>query len=190
MSRTSSLPSPSDLERRGRGKARCERRVRRPVGATADRDDDHRCERGVLLAPAKALPGGLETPRRYAPLLEADPIIYVSPAETERMQRLARERLPRFLALRDRFAKNRKWSRPRERPRFPAAIAALICGQRPTDGTRVAQADSARAACRTCEACARHVSSVNEGSTASARAQGYPRVQVRDGAGHARARSG
>jgi len=26
------------------------------------------------------------------------------------MQRLARERLPRFLALRDRFAKNRKWS--------------------------------------------------------------------------------
>ena len=77
------------------------------------------------------MPGGLETPRRYAPLLEADSILYVSPAETERMQRLARERLPRFLALRDRFAKNRKWSRPRERPRFPAAIAALICGQRP-----------------------------------------------------------
>jgi len=42
-------------------------------------------------------------------MIEADPIFYVSSAETERMQRLARERLPSFLALQSRYAKNRKW---------------------------------------------------------------------------------
>jgi len=84
--------------------------VNATLGGAADRDADHTRERGVLLAPATASPGRLETPRRYASLLEADPILYISPAETERMQRLAHERLPRFLALRDRFAKNKKWS--------------------------------------------------------------------------------
>ncbi len=35
--------------------------------------------------------------------------MYLSPAETERMQRLARERLPRFLALQGRFANSKDW---------------------------------------------------------------------------------
>ena len=79
-----------------------------PGGAT-DRDPDHSGERGILFAPAKDSPEQLEPPRRYVSTIEADPIFYVSPAETERMQRLARERLPSFLALQSRYAKNRKW---------------------------------------------------------------------------------
>src|SRR5205085_6709196 len=55
-------------------------------------------------------PERLETPRCYVPMIEADPTFYVSFAETERMQRLARERLPSFLALQSRFAKKRKWN--------------------------------------------------------------------------------
>jgi uncharacterized protein YegJ (DUF2314 family) len=78
------------------------------IGAAAHRDDEHRVERGILLAPGAE--GRLEAPRRYARLLEADPILYVSPSESQRMQRLAQERLPRFLSLRDRFGKNKKWS--------------------------------------------------------------------------------
>ena len=79
------------------------------LGSAADRDADHSRERGILLAPASAPSGRLETPRRYVPLIEADPVFYVSSDETQRMQRLARERLPSFLALQERFAKNRKW---------------------------------------------------------------------------------
>jgi len=79
-----------------------------PPGAT-DRDGVHGPERGVLLAPAKTSPERFQTPRRYVRLIEADPIFYVSPAETERMQRLARERLSSFLALQGRFAANKKW---------------------------------------------------------------------------------
>src|SRR3989454_1594520 len=79
-----------------------------PGGAT-DRDPDHSGERGILFAPAKDSPKQLEPPRRYVSTIESDPIFYVSPAETERMQRLARERLPSFLALQSRYAKNRKW---------------------------------------------------------------------------------
>jgi len=79
------------------------------LGGEADRDADHGGERGILFAPAKDSPERLEPPRCYAPVMEADPIFYVSPAETERMQRLARERLSSFLALQGRFAKNRKW---------------------------------------------------------------------------------
>jgi len=79
-------------------------------GGAADRDADHSGERGILFAPAKESPERLETPRCYARMIEADPIFYVSSAETERMQRLALERLPSFLALQSRFAKKRKWN--------------------------------------------------------------------------------
>ena len=85
-------------------------RVDGAPGGTADRDVDHAGERGVLFAPAKDSPERLESPRCYVPVLEADPIFYVSSTETERMQRLARERLPSFLALQSRFAKKRKWN--------------------------------------------------------------------------------
>jgi hypothetical protein len=79
-------------------------------GGAADRDAEHGGERGILFAPAKESPERLEPPRRYVPMIEADPIFYVSSAETERMQRLALERLPSFLTLQSRFAKNRKWN--------------------------------------------------------------------------------
>ena len=85
------------------------RQVDGSPGGAGDRDADHAGERGILFAPAKESPERLETPRCYVPMIEADPIFYVSSAETERMQRLARERLPSFLALQSRFAKNRKW---------------------------------------------------------------------------------
>ena len=65
------------------------------LGGMTDRDADHGGERGILFAPAKDSSERLETPRCYVPMIEADPIFYVSSAETERMQRLARERLPR-----------------------------------------------------------------------------------------------
>jgi len=78
-------------------------------GGAADRDADHGGERGILLAPAKDSSERLEAPRRYVPMIETDPIFYVSSAEIEHMQRLARERLPSFLALQSRFARNRKW---------------------------------------------------------------------------------
>jgi len=84
-------------------------RVDASPGGMADRDADHGGERGILFAPSKESPDRLEPPRRYVPMIEADPIFYVSPAETERMERLARERLPSFLALQTRYAKNRKW---------------------------------------------------------------------------------
>ena len=79
-------------------------------GGAADRDAGHSGERGILFAPAKESPERLETPRCYVRMIEADPIFYVSSAETERMQRLAVERLPSFLALQSRFAKKRKWN--------------------------------------------------------------------------------
>ena len=79
------------------------------LGGAADRDAEHSGERAILFAPAKGSPERLEAPRCYVPVIEADPIFYVSPAETERMQRLARERLSSFLALQGRFAENRKW---------------------------------------------------------------------------------
>jgi hypothetical protein len=79
-------------------------------GGAADRDADHGGERGILFAPAKDSPERLESPRCYVPKIEANPIFYVSSAETERMQRLARQRLPSFLALQSRFEKNRKWN--------------------------------------------------------------------------------
>lgn len=86
------------------------RHVDGALGGAGDRDADHDGERGILFAPAEETPERLEPPRCYVPLIEADPIFYVSPAETERMQKLARERLPSFLALQGRFAKNRKWN--------------------------------------------------------------------------------
>jgi len=84
------------------------RHVDAKLGGPADRDAEHSRARGILLAPGESS-GTLETPRRYVPLIEADPVFYMSSAETERMQRLARERLPSFLALQARFAKSRKW---------------------------------------------------------------------------------
>jgi hypothetical protein len=62
------------------------------LGGAADRDADHGGERESC-SRRRRRPERLEPPR-YAPVMEADPIFYVSPAETERMQRLARERLP------------------------------------------------------------------------------------------------
>ena len=73
------------------------------------RDADHGGERGILFAPAKDSPERLEPPRRYVPIIEKDPVFYISPAETERMRLLARERLPSFLALQSRFAEDKKW---------------------------------------------------------------------------------
>ena len=83
--------------------------LQRLEGAASDRDPAHAGERGILFAPAKHSPDRLESPRRYARAIESDPIFYVSPAETDRMKRLARERLPSFLALQSRFANDEKW---------------------------------------------------------------------------------
>jgi len=78
-------------------------------GGLADRDAAHGGERGILFAPEKHGSERLESPRRYVRSIEADPVFYLSSAETERMQKLARERLPSFLSLQSRFAKDQKW---------------------------------------------------------------------------------
>ena len=78
-------------------------------GGAADRDAGHSGDRGILFAPGKDSPQRLEPPRGYVSRIETGPIFYRSPAETARMQQLARERLPSFLALQSKYANNKKW---------------------------------------------------------------------------------
>ena len=79
-------------------------------GGRADRDDAHRGARGVLFARRRGLlRQKYESPAVYVTLLQQNPVLYVSSAETERMALLASERLPRFFALFDRFGSEERW---------------------------------------------------------------------------------
>lgn len=79
-------------------------------GSEKDRDEAHRGARAILFAPKKALFGTkYQSLAVYVPVLEQNPLLYVSSAETERMALLASERLPRFLRLFDRYGQQDKW---------------------------------------------------------------------------------
>ncbi len=74
-------------------------------------DDEHRGPRGVLFAPRRRwlFWRRYESPASYLPILEGNPILYISSMETERLSQLAAERLPRFLDLLERFGGKEKW---------------------------------------------------------------------------------
>ncbi len=74
-----------------------ERESLQAPGGPSDRDEVHVGARGVLYAPESD--GRTVNPSTYLPVLLANPLLYVSTMETERMALLASERLPRFLAL-------------------------------------------------------------------------------------------
>ncbi|MCA9669875.1 MAG: DUF4026 domain-containing protein [Myxococcales bacterium] len=79
-------------------------------GGRGDRRDEAHCgARGVLFAPAKGLFGrrkhkGVDY---YREQLEQNPLLYISDMQTERAAALARERLPRFRALYERFSEDK-----------------------------------------------------------------------------------
>lgn len=73
----------------------------KPVGpgGAADRDDLHAVPAGVLFVPERGLARTKwRCPSALAPALRADPLLYVSETETERMHLLAQERWPAFVA--------------------------------------------------------------------------------------------
>lgn len=79
-------------------------------GGRKDRDETHRGARAILFAPKRGVFGTkYQSPAVYVPLLEQNPLLYVSSAETERMALLASERLPRFFALFDRWGEQENW---------------------------------------------------------------------------------
>ena len=81
------------------------------AGSARDRDDAHRGARGVLLRPKRgARDLHYDSPATYLPLLEENPLLYVSEVETERMMLLASERLPRYLRLLARFGDSAGWT--------------------------------------------------------------------------------
>lgn len=86
---------------------------RRATGSFDDRDEIHAVASGVLFAPGRRFLGlfgrRYGSPRRYLPLLEGDPLLFVSSLETARMARLALERLDRFRRLQARFGDRDDW---------------------------------------------------------------------------------
>ncbi len=86
---------------------------RRRLGAAADRDDVHGQLAGVLVVPRRRVLGVFG--RKYAspavtlPVLQEDPLLYVSNMETDRMSRLAAERLGRFRQLQERYRSDEDW---------------------------------------------------------------------------------
>lgn len=79
-------------------------------GGADDRDEAHRGARAVLFVPKRGLlRSKYESLARHVPLLEQNPLLYVSAVETERMSLLASERLPRFAALFERFRTEDEW---------------------------------------------------------------------------------
>jgi hypothetical protein len=73
------------------------------------RDPAHAGPRGVLFAPARRRGGGLGRVTQYASRLEADPVLYVSALQTERMAMLATDRFDRFSRLQARFGAREGW---------------------------------------------------------------------------------
>lgn len=80
------------------------------LGTLPDRDDTHTGPAGVLFVPAQGVKR-----RRYVglsscvPILEKNPVYYVSDREAERASRLAKEKLANFVELHKRFATHEEW---------------------------------------------------------------------------------
>jgi uncharacterized protein YegJ (DUF2314 family) len=87
---------------------------RRTLGTERDRDQPHCNPSGILFKPARKrffglVPGMLGSPVRYASVLKENPVLYVSSMETDRMSRLARERLAAFRDMLDRYGDIDDW---------------------------------------------------------------------------------
>ena len=86
---------------------------RQTEGGRTDRDESHSQPSGILLAPGRRRMGlwsaAHRNPTCYLPLLQNDPLLFVSHLETERMALLARERLATFSALLAAFADDDEW---------------------------------------------------------------------------------
>ena len=82
-------------------------------GGKGDRDEVHGNPTAVLFAPGKKLFGffgsGLESVARHLTVLEGSPILYVSNAQTRRMEVLSRERLPTLKVLFDKLGANQQF---------------------------------------------------------------------------------
>ncbi|MFO0565163.1 MAG: DUF4026 domain-containing protein [Polyangiaceae bacterium] len=79
-------------------------------GGKRDRDESHCGARAVLFVPKRGLLGKkYESLALLSPILEENPLLYVSAQETERMALLASERLPRFFSLFDRCLDGERW---------------------------------------------------------------------------------
>ncbi|HLU38114.1 MAG TPA: DUF4026 domain-containing protein, partial [Planctomycetota bacterium] len=81
------------------------------LGTQPDRDETHVGPAGVLFVPAKGVKR-----RRYislsscVPILERNPIYYVSDHEAARTSRLAKEKLAKFVELHRRFGNHEDWT--------------------------------------------------------------------------------
>lgn len=75
------------------------------IGGWDDRDPIHLVDRGVLFVREKGWLWGhhYRSLEKLVPILEDNPLLYVSHTETERAAGLALERLPRFVALHERL---------------------------------------------------------------------------------------
>jgi len=84
-----------------------------PGARDSDRDDFHSIPSAVLLAPGRKLLGlfgrRYRNPLCYRPLLDGNPLLFVSNLETLRMSMLAQERLDVFLELLARFTGSKDW---------------------------------------------------------------------------------
>ncbi len=82
-----------------------------PGGERDRKDLSHTRDRGVLFRPVADAGGRkYESLASYFPLLEKDPLFFVSSLESERMALLASERLPRFLDLLTQYGASQGWT--------------------------------------------------------------------------------
>lgn len=83
------------------------------AGTQRDRDEFHSHPSGILFAPGEKWLGlfgsRFRTPAGYLPILQDNPLLYVSNLETARMGQLAAERLDRFSALHQRYGEHNDW---------------------------------------------------------------------------------
>lgn len=84
---------------------------RRVPGSARDRDESHVGRRGLLFAPERALLGRrkYQSPAVYRPILESQPVLYISDAETRRMAALANERIGELRGLFQGFGQQEDW---------------------------------------------------------------------------------
>ncbi len=84
-------------------------KVRGP-GGRADRDEVHATESGVLFVRTPSWKGPkYSCPSTLAPILDGNPMLYVSNMETVRMTLLAAERLHRFVSLLSQYGGDQQW---------------------------------------------------------------------------------
>ncbi len=80
------------------------------LGGLKDRDPSHAMPSGLLFVPRRGLFGRrYKSPARHVPMLDGNPLLYVSRMETERMGLLAQDRLGAFLDLQRQHGASPGW---------------------------------------------------------------------------------